>query len=273
MHHLKGRHEHDKRTVTVRALDLSAEPIWCLLSIASSLLLNHCWGLNLMLENFVINSVGSFTGLKSPTIRQSDCSFQSGRGCVSEAHCDLLPNLEELHLKYLSCIENISELVSRLGLRFLRLKSIVVASCHKLKYLLSFGFFIQDLPNLEVIKVSFCDELDELFNYLPLQNMDQCPVVPNLWVLKLKDVPKLKAVCRDEGTWPCLEQVDVIDCNLLRKLPLTNQNAENMKKIRGESQWWNALEWDADITKSNLQPYFHPAEASRSCREWELIGT
>ncbi|XP_040989065.1 disease resistance protein At4g27190 [Juglans microcarpa x Juglans regia] len=268
-HHLKGRHAHDKRTVTVRALDLSAEPIWCLLSIASSLLLNHCWGLNEMLENLVINSVGSFAGLKSLTIRRSDCSFRPGRGCAGTTLCDLLPNLEELHLEYLSCIESISELVSHLGLRFLRLKSIVVANCPKLKNLLSCGFFIHDLPNLDVIKVSFCDELDELFNCLPLQNMDLCPVVPNLRVLKLKDVPKLRAVCRDEETWPCLEQVDVIDCSLLRKLPLTNRNAENMKKIRGESQWWNALEWDADITKSNLQPYFHPAEASRSRKEWE----
>ncbi|KAG7953746.1 hypothetical protein I3843_12G125300 [Carya illinoinensis] len=248
------RHVHDKRTVTVRALDLSAEPIWCLLSIASSLLLNHCWGLNEKLENLVINSVVSFTSLKFLTIRRSDCSFRPGRGTSSR--------ISVMHRKHFRTSFPPGAEISETKINS-------SGNCPKLKYILSRGFLIHDLLNLDVIKVSFCDELDELFNCLPSQNTDPCPVVPNLRVLKLKDVPKLRAVCRDEETWPCLEQVDVIDCNLLRKLPLTNRNAENMKKITGESQWWNALEWDADITKSNLQPYFHPAEASRNRKEWE----
>lgn len=206
---------HDKRTV--RALDLSAEPIWCLLSIASSLLLNHCWGLNEMLENLVINSVVSFTSLKFLTIRRSDCSFRPGRGTSSR--------ISVMHRKHFRTS-------FAPGAEISETKINSSGNCPKLKYILSRGFLIHDLPNLDVIKVSFCDESDELFNCLPSQNTDPCPVVPNLRVLKLKDVPKLRAVCRDEETWPCLEQVDVIDCNLLRKLPLTNRNAENMKKIK-----------------------------------------
>jgi hypothetical protein len=52
----------------------------------------------------------------------------------------------------------------------------------------------------------------------------------------------------------------VSECHHVRKLPLTDQNTENMKEIKGESQWWNALKWHADTTESSLRPYFHPIE-------------
>ena len=47
-------------------------------------------------------------------------------------------------------------------------------------------------------------------------------------------------------------------CDLVRKLPLTDQNAENIKEIKGESRWWNTLKWHTDTTESSLHPYFHP---------------
>ena len=56
----------------------------------------------------------------------------------------------------------------------------------------------------------------------------------------------------------CLEQVEVLECDRLKRLPLTNQNAGTVKAIIGESEWWDALEWDDEETKSNLLPYFRP---------------
>ena len=78
-------------------------------------------------------------------------------------------------------------------------------------------------------------------------------MVPKLRILELWDLPKFKTLCRHEETWPCLEQVDVWECKGLRRLPLTNQN-----EIKGESEWWDALEWDDDQTKTSLLPFFHP---------------
>lgn len=52
---------------------------------------------------------------------------------------------------------SISELAGHLGLRFHNLKSIDVDNCSQMKYLLSYGDFVQILPNLEVIKGSHCE--------------------------------------------------------------------------------------------------------------------
>jgi disease resistance protein RPS2 len=247
---------HEKRVVYIRSLDLHSEEwIGPLLSNASYLNLRDCLGLSDMLEDLVINSVGCFAGLKSLTIQNCRGSVWQG-GCA--AQYDLLPNLEELYLRELNYGTSISELLGHLGLRFLRLKLIEVECCSQMKYLLSCGYFIHALPNLEVMKVRLCEKLGELFSYHSVHYIAPNPVVPSLRILELEWLPELKIVCRDEEAWPLLEQVLVFRCDLVRKLPLTDQNAENIKEIKGQSPWWNKLEWHADTTESRLLPYFHP---------------
>ncbi|KAF3968903.1 hypothetical protein CMV_007265 [Castanea mollissima] len=180
-----------------------------------------------------------------------------------------LPNLEEI--KVHNCVNfeklfnnesgqnlnSISELAGHLGLRLNSLKSIEVYRCPQMKYLLSCGDFIQTLPNLEEIKVHNCVNFEKLFNNESGRNISPDPMVPKLRILQLGLLPKFKTLCRYKETWPCLEQVDVSECEGLRRLPLTNQNAGTIKEIKGESEWWDALVWD-DQTKSSLLPFFHP---------------
>ena len=83
-------------------------------------------------------------------------------------------------------------------------------------------------------------------------------MVPKLRLLQLENLPEFKTLCRHNETWPCLEQVEVWDCEGLRRLPLTNQNVGTKKEIKGESEWWDALEWDDDQTKTSLLHFFHP---------------
>ena len=127
-----------------------------------------------------------------------------------------------------------------------------------MKYLLSCGDFIQTLPNLEVIKITDCDILEKLFNNESGQNISPDPMVPKLRILQLGNLPEFKTLGRHKETWPCLEQVEVWGCKGLRRLPLTNQNVGTIKEIKGESEWWDALEWDDDQTKTSLLPFFHP---------------
>ncbi|KAE8125650.1 hypothetical protein FH972_020430 [Carpinus fangiana] len=252
---------HEEKVVYIRRLDLrSEELIGPLLSTANYLILGHCLGLSDMLENLVLNSVVCFAGLKSLTIQGCSGSVWQG-GCAADS--DLLPNLEELYLEQLNYGKSISELFGHLRLRFLRLKLIQVLSCSQMEYLFSCGC----LPKLEVIEVRRCYRLDELFSYDSMQYMAPDPVVPSLKILELICLPELRTLCRDEEIWWHLEQVHVFKCNLVKKLPLTDQNAEKIKEIKGDSQWWNTLEWRADTTKSNLLPYFHPITR---VNEWEF---
>jgi disease resistance protein RPS2 len=159
--------------------------------------------------------------------------FCSGGGRT--AHFDLLPNLEELYLQDLTYLESISELVCHLGLRFLRLKLIEVTRCSQMKHLLSCGYHIHTLLNLQVIKVSFCDKLDEIFSYHSIQFIAPDPVVSSLRILELKYLPKLKTLYRHE-TAPHLEPFTVIKCNRLTiTLCRSNETADTIDEIREES--------------------------------------
>ena len=239
----------------MNGLNLSQESIGWYWGNSSSLRSDRCQMLAEMFEDF-IKSAASFSDLKSLTI--CNCTISIGRGGGCAVRCDLLPNLEELKLFAVSGLQSISELAGHLGLRFHNLKSIGLRGCSEMKYLISCGAFIQTLPNLEVINIRRCNNIEELFNCDSGQIMTSDPVVPNLRKLVLQQLPKLITLCRHEETWPRLEQVEVVRCKHLRRLPLTNQNAGTMKEIIGDSQWWDALEWDDDQTKSSLLPFFHP---------------
>ncbi|KAI9186214.1 hypothetical protein LWI28_014943 [Acer negundo] len=247
-------------------LTLIGEWIARLLINASSMQLSDCPGLNQMLEKMVISCIGSYTGLKSLTITGSFSSLRPGGGCA--AHDDLLPNLEELRLQDLIKLGSISELVGFLGLRFSRLKLIKVIRCDRLEYLLTCGDFIISLPNLETIEVTRCKSLVELFNFPRRENSVPEPVVPNLRTLKLVKLPRLKTLSRQDGSglrskfiscvyhMKAIEQVEVMGCDNLRKLPLTIQNANTMKVIRGQVEWWRQLKLQEDNTKSSLERVF-----------------
>ena len=244
------------KKVEIHDVDISEESFRQLCTIAESLIFFQCQGLH---EKFLDLDIKSIChGLKSLEFYSMEFYSLEPNGEMASDY-DLLPNLEKLKFNYLDGLESISELLGYLGLRFRSLKSIDVSYCHNMKYLLSCGDFIQTLPNLEVIMVRSCSELEELFNYDSRQNMALDPIVPKLRTLELKFLPKLRSLCRHKETWPCLEQVKVWQCEQLRRLPLSNQNAGTLKEIKGKSEWWNALKWDDDETKSSLRPYFRPA--------------
>uniref|UniRef100_A0A2N9J428 AAA+ ATPase domain-containing protein n=1 Tax=Fagus sylvatica TaxID=28930 RepID=A0A2N9J428_FAGSY len=249
------------KEVTIRQVDIAQESVRQLCTIAESLIFFRCQGLHEKVIDLDINSICH--GLKSLEFYSMKFNRSLEPNGEMASDCDLLPNLEKLKVDGLEGPESISELLGYLGLsglRFLSLKSINVCACYNMKYLLSCGDFIQTLPNLKVMEVSECPELFELFNYDSRQNMALDPIVPKLQTLELFSLPKLRTLCRHKETWPCLEQVKVSECENLRRLPLSNQNAGTIKEIEGESkEWWNALEWDDDETKSSLLPYFYPA--------------
>ncbi|KAL6314226.1 hypothetical protein AAG906_011977 [Vitis piasezkii] len=244
----------DERMMSFGHLDLSREFLGWWLTNASSLFLDSCRGLNLMLETLAISKVDCFASLKKLTIMHSATSFRPAGGCGSQY--DLLPNLEELYLHDLTFLESISELVGHLGLRFSRLRVMEVTLCPSLKYLLAYGGFILSLDNLDEVSLSHCEDLGDLFLYSSGDTSISDPVVPNLRVIDLHGLPNLRTFCRQEESWPHLEHLQVSRCGLLKKLPLNRQSATTIKEIRGELEWWNQLEWDDDSTRLSLQPFF-----------------
>ncbi|KAL2476237.1 Disease resistance protein [Abeliophyllum distichum] len=250
--------DYDDNCVILSRLSLSQEWIGWLLYNAASLQICFCGGLDQMFEKLAINStnLGCFAGLRSLNISYSHSTLKpTPGGCI--ATVDLVPNLEEIYLHSLSKLESISDFGDFLGLRFSRLRIIDIFSCPQLKHLFSVEGTGRTLVKLEEIRIESCEMLKELFEYPKSgQHLDTGLVAPNLQVLKLKNLPSLETLCRRNESWQHMQQLELLNCNLLRKLPLTTQNEDSIKEVRGQQEWWNRLEWDNEDMKRRVQNHF-----------------
>ncbi|AEE85311.1 putative protein [Arabidopsis thaliana] len=251
------RTRHDKRRLTISHLNVSQVSIGWLLAYTTSLALNHCQGIEAMMKKLVSDNKG-FKNLKSLTIENVIINTNSWVEMVSTNTSkqssdilDLLPNLEELHLRRVD-LETFSELQTHLGLKLETLKIIEITMCRKLRTLLDKRNFLT-IPNLEEIEISYCDSLQNLHEALLYHQ----PFVPNLRVLKLRNLPNLVSICNWGEVWECLEQVEVIHCNQLNCLPISS-TCGRIKKIKGELSWWERLEWDDPSALTTVQPFFNP---------------
>lgn len=180
------------------------------------------------------------------------CSLCTVSAFLWSSFLDLFPYLEELHLQHVAS-ETISKLFGNLGFRFQRLRLLDISWCSNLTCILLVGNLILSLPSLEEIRVSCCERLQELLVYSPgIVEASHEPVLPKLRVIILKSLSKLKRICDQREPLECLEQIEVIDCNLLRRLPISSKNADGVKEIRGTSSWFSKLSWDDVTTKVTI---------------------
>ncbi|KAF7847008.1 hypothetical protein BT93_L3464 [Corymbia citriodora subsp. variegata] len=229
--------------------DLSGDSIEWFICHAASLAFDNCCNLHEILENLVINRVECFTNTKILTLK--DAMLNEG----SNTQFDLLPNLEELYLDNIGKIKSISVLADRLGLSFPRLETLVVTGCHELENLFYLGVRITSLPKLSKIKVDTCAHLKELFRHVPGSAKEHA-VVPKLRAARLSGLPRLQCLCRREESWQSLEELEVVRCPSLKKLPFRTMNGNSIKEIRGDTHWWSEVHWDTDDVKSFLDRHF-----------------
>ncbi|KAL0455885.1 UNVERIFIED_CONTAM: Disease resistance protein [Sesamum latifolium] len=240
----------------LKDIHLWGERIEWLFANTDDIYFEECEGLDAMFQKLVANrdEVGCFDTVKSLGIRKYAGSF----GVGSNAKLEMLPNLEDISLSILTNLSCASTLASQLGLKFSKLRSILVEDCPQLKYLISIGTAILSLEKLESITIDSCERVKEVFKFDQISSL-QDSVFPNLKRITLSNCPRLRFVNEQNNVaCPCLEEVSVRKCPLLKKLLLTAQNVGIIKTIRGEQEWWNRLEWENDGIKNALQPRFRP---------------
>ncbi|CAL5402841.1 unnamed protein product [Camellia sinensis] len=242
--------KYEEKRVNLCWVDFSGECYWVkpFLENANNLTLDHCEKLE-EIPAGLVNECYCFIGLKSLTITDYYGKFLTARESADDQF-DLLPNLEEFVLHEMWRLLSISQLAHLLKHRLSTLKKISLSHCNSVKYLVSSKLF-ENASSSQ----SFEDLLERATSSQTL--VPSC-IAPNLRIMKLKNLPRLTTLCGQHQSWQHLEKLEVINCNQIKKLPFTTQNATVIKEIRAASQWWNDLEWDDEDTKSGLQQHFKP---------------
>ncbi|PIA24910.1 hypothetical protein AQUCO_14800007v1 [Aquilegia coerulea] len=120
------------------------------------------------------------------------------------------------------------------------------------------------IPNLQTLRIWSCSSLQDIISSSEESGgggypCDENTTFSNLKSLELYNLPNLQSICSHTSAlpFPSLETIKVYGCPKLRRLPLDSNSAKNtLKKIEGEAEWWNGLEWENETTKTHFATFF-----------------
>ncbi|KAL6334212.1 hypothetical protein AAG906_007459 [Vitis piasezkii] len=130
------------------------------------------------------------------------------------------------------------------------------------------------------VRIRHCSKLLDLtwLVYAPYLEhlLEKLDIFSRLKYLKLNRLPRLKSIYQHPLLFPSLEIIKVYECKGLRSLPFDSNTSNNsLKKIKGETSWWNQLKWNNETCKHSFTPYFqiHEAEAYSTDTEESETGS
>ncbi|XXG44838.1 hypothetical protein AAC387_Pa02g0083 [Persea americana] len=190
--------------------------------------------------------------------------------------CALLPNLEILGLSYLPELRSLCDGPLLPG-SLSKLRVLHLNDCKNLKKVFTLGI-IQQLCSLESLQVWDCSAMEEIIEIEEEEEMSMSMsvashthnvishnndrlILPSIKKIFLWDLPELVSICRGFSNfeWPSLQTIYIYGCPKLKSLSFlsngTNIVAPALKRIDGESSWWEALEWEDNDIKQRLQPF------------------
>ncbi|KAI7725184.1 hypothetical protein M8C21_030523, partial [Ambrosia artemisiifolia] len=136
---------------------------------------------------------------------------------------------------------------------FLNLKTLVLSQCSQLKVLFSNGAS-QQVMCIEHLEIRDCPAIEKI-NMLSASGGD---ILPKLTTFVLHDLRMLTEICPGLE-WPSLITMEIHECPLLTKIPLSLNNANNLLHIKVEKEWWSNLQLDHEIKQNGL-PYSQEAK-------------
>ncbi|KAL5697621.1 hypothetical protein ACHQM5_028745 [Ranunculus cassubicifolius] len=164
--------------------------------------------------------------------------------------------LEELSLSGLPKLSNIQWAETATQLHFKHLTEVLIGSyCNALKDI----SWLVLAPFLRFLLVYGCSELEEIIlDRFAAVTIEDQNALSRLVKIQLLCLPNLKSIVRAPFSFPSLQSIVVDSCPLLKKLPFASNNIHNSKllEIKGQTKWWEELEWEDQTIKTSLQPIF-----------------
>ncbi|KDO42265.1 hypothetical protein CISIN_1g0487892mg, partial [Citrus sinensis] len=119
-------------------------------------------------------------------------------------------------------------------------------------------------PNLKRVEIENCQDMEEIISSeklseVPAEVMENLIPFARLERLILEELKNLKTIHSKALPFPCLKEMSVDGCPLLKKLPLDcNRGLERKIIIKGQRRWWNELQWYDEATQNAFLPCFKP---------------
>ncbi|XP_051119142.1 probable disease resistance protein At5g63020 [Andrographis paniculata] len=118
-------------------------------------------------------------------------------------------------------------------------------------------------PMLQSLVVQDCTSMVEIVSAGTGHDVaDSTQLFSRLKDIYLSDLPCLESVYPRPLPFPSLIEIIVNDCKRLKRLPLdwTSGRGGCLKEIEGESEWWDALQWEDPMHEPHFRQYFVPNE-------------
>ncbi|PHT73594.1 hypothetical protein T459_24379 [Capsicum annuum] len=131
---------------------------------------------------------------------------------------------------------------------------------------------LQDLKNLEVLDVRWCDVMEEIIGREEGEGSSQSSSststtadLPELKILHLQGLFELKSICEGKLMCDSLEYMEFGYCSNLKRMPFYTTNEHPFPSlfqiIVDDENWWERLEWEQSHLNTLFQPKIRYAAA------------
>lgn len=154
---------------------------------------------------------------------------------------DIFPRLLVLSVSYMKNLRSICEGEIPSYHSFGMLKTLSLHNCPMLTTVFTLDF-LRNLSLLSVLVVKDCPVLCALISCGPSPRTVGT-FLPKLRTMTLVHLPELVSISNGLHMGLNLESIGIYDCPKLEKLSKMELSSQNMKVIKAETMWWEALTW------------------------------
>ncbi|XP_050272943.1 uncharacterized protein LOC126716054 isoform X3 [Quercus robur] len=173
----------------------------------------------------------------------------------------VLGSLEYLYIYYMKNLRSIWEGSVQKNSLF-PLKSLTLRTCPQLTTIFTQGL-LDNLCNLEELRVEDCPSIKSIVSCEISAEPNTSYFLPNLKKISLHYMPGLVSISSGLYIAPKLEWLSFYNCPDLKNPLIDEISSQDLKKIKGERSWWEALEWSNNCP-SYLEEIFVPIDI-RDC--------
>ncbi|XVF49832.1 hypothetical protein PTKIN_Ptkin04bG0047800 [Pterospermum kingtungense] len=155
----------------------------------------------------------------------------------------VLESLEYLSIYYMENLGSIWRSGPKHYVCMSKLKFLALHTCPQLSNIFSFTL-LENFVSLEEIILEDCPQVTSLVSYAAVKPVLSDNIfLPSLKILLLLYLPELVSISNGLLIAPKLESIGCYNCPKLKSISKKEFSSKNLRIIKGECQWWEALNW------------------------------